>query len=564
MASKHVRRNRRNNVAVPFNFEQFIQRLTRATGWTGEVVAERPYSPDRFIAGRWCGDSPGEFSVNYLFEEMFSKFDDGKPSPDKEAKTWQRFAEAEEMSRDTNIRLIYDKSRFSVDPRSVESLIERARRKISEIVGDFDWNRASRGFAFGPGASTRLPRAKGDAAYKFSGIPETTIGNLALATAAIKAVPLWEESILFEELAPGPKVVPGNKIGTVPKNYKTHRVTATEPCMNMYVQKGIGGLIRQRLKRHGVNLDDQTRNQELARKGVDLNLATIDLSMASDTVSYELVRRLMPSDWFEALEQCRSPIGVLPSGEQVLYRKFSSMGNGYTFELESLIFFGLCLALAEVYGLEVTNIAVYGDDIIFPASHAPELCELLKYAGFKPNEDKTHLTGPFRESCGKHYYSGYDVTPFYIKRRPKSLRDKFLLHNQVYRWCKRNWWNSRWHRGEMRSLLEDLRASCPSFWRKPRIPDDFGDGAFIGTFDQVCPEPALHGHEGWICEVLTDVSQSGDLETLGRLIKSLFRLDQLRGDLRFLEEPLSAGGVSLPPEVQRRRVVVRRDRKSVV
>jgi hypothetical protein len=551
MACKPSRRNRRANVDVPLDLVRFTEKLLRALRWDGEFNPSAGFKPSAFEGG---SNTPDRFGVNYLVSELFSKYDDGEPSPEKEARTWERFSLAEEACLSANQRILYDKSRFGISNRSVESLLAAAQRKICRILGPFDWNQAAHGFAFGPGATTRLPRRRSDAAYKYSGPPETTSGNLALATAAITAVPLWKESLISEEGPLDIRVVKGNKVVTVPKNWKTDRVIAIEPDMNMYVQKGIGKMIRRRLKQHGVDLDDQTRNQELARKGVALGLATVDLSMASDTVSYELVRHLMPPDWFEALEQCRSPIGVLPSGQEILYRKFSSMGNGYTFELESLLFYALALAVSDAYRLEACNVTVYGDDIIFPASGFGP-CDLLSYCGFTVNDSKSFADGPFRESCGKHYYHGRDVTPFYIKRPPSTLRELFLLHNQIYRWCSRNRDNWVWHRGEMRSLLQWLKGICPRAWRKRYIPDGFGDGAFIGTFDEACPRPAPRGWEGWQCVVLADVSQHGELDTTGRFIKSLHKLEN-RSSVLWYDECI--GGVALPPRVRQLKVVVPR------
>jgi hypothetical protein len=150
--------------------------------------------------------------------------------------------------------------------------------------------------------------------------------------------------------------------------------------MNIYVQKGIGGVIRNRLRSIGINLDDQTKNQRLAKIGsFSGRLATIDLSMASDCISRLIVEKLIRSDWLLALGQCRSPIGVLPSGRKIFYQKYSSMGNGYTFELETLIFLSLAYAWARLHGEDVDRISVYGDDIIVPSTMAEGFCGLLTW-----------------------------------------------------------------------------------------------------------------------------------------------------------------------------------------
>jgi hypothetical protein len=291
--------------------------------------------------------------------------------------------------------------------------------------------------------------------------------------------------------------------------------------MNMFVQKGIGRMIRRRLKRVRVDLDDQRRNQVLAREGsITGSLATIDLSMASDTVSREIVNLLIPPDWLTALEQCRSPVGILPSGGVVNYQKFSSMGNGYTFELESLIFWGLCSAVSDLYNEKDRRVAVYGDDIVVPAAIAPAVLETLEVAGFRPNTKKTFMNGPFRESCGKHYFSGDDVSPFYVRRRIEGLSDLFLFHNNLTRWVARV---NPLYLSDFRSVRDSARSCAFPSWRKPRIPDGIGDGAFIGSFTECLPQRAPHGLEGWRCRVLADVPipLEDQPASLGRLLAGL-------------------------------------------
>jgi hypothetical protein len=294
------------------------------------------------------------------------------------------------------------------------------------------------------------------------------------------------------------KVVPGNNVITVEKNYKTYRTIAKEPCMNIYVQKGIGRVIRHRLKRVNVDLNDQTRNQHAAREGSrDGSLATIDLSMASDTLAFELVSNLLPNDWWYALEQCRSPFGVLPSGALLKYQKFSSMGNGYTFELESLVFWAICQTVCANLDEVDNRVCVYGDDLVVPTEHFETVVERLKEAGFKPNQSKTFGSGPYRESCGKHFWKGRDITPFYI-RKPVTgakLDRLFLVHNNLARWLDR---------GQLlgHGRLQAIRDLAPSTWRKPRLPDGFGDGAFIGPVDSIRLDSHPWGWEYWQTRVL--------------------------------------------------------------
>lgn len=465
-------------------------------------------------------ESSGRFGGSLLLRELFSKYDDGTPSPEKEAVTWKRFQEAEDLCRKTNWAF---PRRIRKDP-----FWWAVRARIRRVLGRFSWAAASRGFDHGPGGTTRLSRRFGAQAYKYSGQPETTSGNMGLGVAAIVGTPLWFQSVANSEELNRLQVieVDGNHVLAVPKNYKTDRSIAKEPCMNVYIQKGIGHTIRHRLKSVGVLLDDQTVNQRSAQLGSSSGqLATIDLSMASDTVSAMVVRALLPSDWLEALEMCRSLKGRLPSGKWITYQKFSSMGNGFTFELESLLFWAICQTCRSFLVDEVdTSIRVYGDDLVVPTDICESVITRLQEAGFKPNPDKTWTTGPYRESCGKHYFSGVDVSPFYVRRPVLKLSDLFLLHNNIRRWL--------WRLGtEDHSVALKLRERAPKAWREPRLPDGFGDGAFIGAVDELQLDTHPLGWECWQVRVLaSSQKQLNDNLPAGQLVASLRQLARSRAD----------------------------------
>lgn len=472
------------------------------------------------------------FKPDYLCAEMFSKYPYWDLGINRREVALGKFLESERQCEKTNKRLSSTRS-YSYWTTSV---FATASRKIAELLGPLDWNEACRFFDFGPGATTRVRKHHADRYYKLSGIPEVTADCFALADAALRMNPLWGESVSYEL-----KEVRANKVVTVPKNAKTDRVIAIEPCMNIFIQKGLGGVIRRRLRKVGVDLNDQTWNQLLAKQGsIDNSLVTIDLSSASDTVSKEIVRALLPPDWVTALEMTRSPAGVLPSGEIITYQKFSSMGNGYTFELESLIFWALCSAVRTLTLERDRRMAIYGDDIIVPRSISPLVCDILEFAGFTVNAKKTHVDGPFRESCGKHYFLGTDVTPIYIKDRVDSFPRFIWLHNQVKRWS----WTGVWGCYSTIKPMADLaRDQLTGFWSKPRIPEGLGDGALIGDFDEVRPQRAPNQWEGWRVSFFTQKRDSFLPDDHPILLKSLFTLE-MRGprqelsDLSMLPVPL--------------------------
>lgn len=224
-------------------------------------------------------------------------------------------------------------------------------------------------------------------------------------------------------------IIQGSRGLFVDKNAKTDRFISAEPSGNLFLQLGFGSAIRKRLKRVGVNLDDQKINQRYAARAWVDGLATVDLSRASDTICRELVWLLLPPSWAFALDSVRSPACQL-EGRTYHLSKFSSMGNGFTFELESLIFWALARATQIIRGDAQGPISVYGDDIICPVGLVPMLRDIFTFCGFTLNDKKTHSDGPFRESCGKHYFEGYDVSPIYQKTDLTGI-EQIRGHNRL-------------------------------------------------------------------------------------------------------------------------------------
>lgn len=232
-------------------------------------------------------------------------------------------------------------------------------------------------------------------------------------------------------------LVENNKITFVPKTVTTERTIAVEPLLNGYLQLGVESFMRKRLKRANIDITDQSRNQKLAREGSFPSqdpYVTIDLSAASDSISTELVRYILPPDWFYLLDQLRSR-NYLLDGSVHPFNKFVTMGNGFCFPLETLIFASVVEAVSKDHSVK-PDYSVYGDDIICRQSLAADVISLLGICGFKTNLKKTHLTGPFRESCGADWYEGEDVRPITLDYAFDSVENiiKFcnLLRSKDY------------------------------------------------------------------------------------------------------------------------------------
>ncbi len=477
-----------------------------------------------------------DFRRDYLCAELMSKFPSWDLGINRSDVALRKFEDVELALRSLSFSS-NPKLRLGGKTTTMRAVEETARRKIARVLGTFEWDEAVVSFAFGPGASTSLPRARGDAAYKYGAKRPQMSYNLCPIIPLVKvAVPYWD----FD-----PEVVVGSKITTVPKNAKTDRVIAIEPDLNMFVQKGIGKMIRRRLQRWGLlRYDAQEVNQRLACEGSALgNLCTIDLSSASDSIHMEVVRLLVPPDWVTAIETSRSPIAVLPSGEKHILRKVSSMGNGFTFELETLVFWALSSAVVELLGELDTRCQVFGDDIIVSSRCREPVEEVLRYFGFTTNAKKTFSTGPFRESCGKHYFSGHDVTPFYVKAPIDTILRIYWAANTIKRHSRCLWGlDSRY-----KSVFDQLVSSLPPFWRNVRIPEGYGDGGLVSDFDEVCPSRASRGIEGWKYRSVVTRNNGLQLPIHGTLLKVLHYLEQgsddesIRPDLTFSEVPKAGG-----------------------
>lgn len=463
-------------------------------------------------------DDASLFAVDYLAVNLMSKFDSFDIGVDRVAAAMEKFFKAEESCKLAALNLQSLRRGVIKFDSPLHWVFHSARAKIGRALGPFSWDLASRHFSFGPGATIGLPRLKSDGHSKYGILkPSVTEACAEMAVACISRNREWY-SYLLSHLGPDPSTwfnyVPGNRVTTVPKSAKTDRVIAIEPQMNMYVQKGIGGLIRRRLLKVGVNLNDQTHNQRLANEGsIDGLLATVDLSSASDTVSLALVEELLPPDWTEAIKLCRSSVGTLPDGSKILYRKVSSMGNGYTFELESLIFWALTESVIDYLRLLDRRIGVYGDDLIMSTEAVPLLREVLEFVGFNFNSSKSFWTGNFRESCGKHYFSGTDVTPFYLRKKVDTDERLIWFANSVrvaaWRLLGSNYGLDRRLEKAWRTALKRLPRGFVSKHLGPLWSNGQMNDSCIGVdFDEATPIPKrgrLATYEGWCYQGLKRV-----------------------------------------------------------
>lgn len=371
-----------------------------------------------------------DFAFQYLVSEYRSKYCDESVTPANERRSAaiEKWFSNEAKNAITNERIRDMDPGYNVLPRvPLSSFLKFARKLTASVLGRLDDSIVLG--TFSGGASTSRPRTDSHPTSKYAGMADVTEGASPYVGVIHRECELFRRYNIFYSL----REVEGAVLFTVPKKSDIDRCACKEPDVNMYLQKGVGNHIRRRLRKYGIQLNDQSINRQLAHKAsMDGSLATLDLSSASDTICVELVRALLPSDWFLYLNDIRSQ-KVLVDDTLVTTEMFSSMGNGFTFELESLLFFVLMKTTAYFTGTRGV-ISVYGDDIIISSEMYDDAVWVLNLFGFSANAAKSFSTGSFRESCGGHYYAGEDVTPFYLKRSPTHLTDLIRILNQLRRW----------------------------------------------------------------------------------------------------------------------------------
>lgn len=401
---------------------------------------------------------------------------------DRKAAALVNFWKAERQCALTNLRLlpylhVFGGKAFEAPPLDdeiedgVARMILAVRKKVTAWLGRPPSNWDGR---FGPGATY------GDRG-RLTTIPDKMSSRPTLTSSAWPylfgwTATAWATACATAPCRRDPEFVAGNRFTTVPKDCLKHRGIAVEPSINLYYQLGLGRVIRKRLMRAGINLleaQDIHRRQacEASREG---GFATLDLSNASDTVSRTLVQLLIPEDWYQLLSWLRSP-KTFVEGKWVHLEKFSSMGNGFTFELETVIFAAITAAVHETLtGSECVlsrDVFVFGDDIICRTEVVEGVIAALRYFGFEINSTKSFVGGPFRESCGGDFFRGVPVRAYFQKDELSEPQHYIALANGLRRACQG--YPDRWAliRRAWLGALDELPAEL----RRLRGPERLGD-----------------------------------------------------------------------------------------
>lgn len=420
---------------------------------------------------------PELYFKDIFVTEFLRKLETDIPGIDRARNAELAFYANEAQCAKSNARLSALRHHAPLGPNDgrIMEILSMVRKNVRRILGLLPNDIELR---FGPGATF-------DDRGRLTTIPDKMSSRPTVTASSQALLPFWERSAWARSryssfpLDSSPKVIRGNRFTTVPKDALKRRGICIEPSINVSLQLGVGRYLKSRLRSSGLDLlNGQEIHRSIAcsasRSG---EFATIDLSNASDTICTEFVRLCVPGDWHTLLNTLRSPTTLI-SGKTHFLSKFSSMGNGFTFELETLLFASVCLTISQLRDCDAVlgnGIWVYGDDIIVPTTISADVVSFLRYLGLEPNYRKTFLEGPFRESCGGDFFDGVPVRAHYQKVDPHEPQEVIAMANGIRRVLH----SSRQFTGKSRQHLLGCWRACldllPSEIKRLRGPESLGD-----------------------------------------------------------------------------------------
>jgi len=275
--------------------------------------------------------------------------------------------------------------------------------------------------------------------------------------------------LLFASSTGSARTLRPSRLMFVPKDYKSVRSICMEPTAVQWLQQGLRVQLEHHFTKHTfikrcVRLSDQGLNRSGSMFGSYTGrTATIDLSAASDSVRWDLIKAVFPPHISFHLSASRSSSVELPNGDNFDIMKFAPMGSSLCFPIQCMVYLGVLLyiGICQTYALDYREIGclddleirpqdifthspnfwgvidnrfhlptVYGDDIIADVRMTSNTMNALCELGFSVNWGKSFVSpdSPVRESCGKYHFIGYDVTPFRLKLPVLSEKGLSLSH----------------------------------------------------------------------------------------------------------------------------------------
>jgi len=424
--------------------------------------------------------SPVLFKADYQLENLFKRyrFKDDMFSDD------ELLALSQEKFLDTQKRI---SSPLCVT-QGLYLVLQRARILVKEILGEYCLEEHMSLCRFGKRACVGTPYSKSYLDLKLSGPLTGSKDHISWFKRYLVTDSLLDQCLN----ASSPTGVKTFKecdtldMSFVPKSYKALRGIMPDTLLGSFYTHGLGRLLQDRLLGAGLNIKRlQDKHRRLVRSNsISRRLATADLSAASDSISIELLRRLLPTKWFHVILHGRiNKINL--AGTTVMMNSVITMGLGQTFPLQTLIFYALLKSIAELAGFHEAYISVYGDDLIYPSRLHRYVSVIFPKLHLILNADKTFVHDYFRESCGSDFFRGCDVRPF----QPEgsfTLLDRMSYAVFLYKIL--NGLLLRWDGVEIPLTLEYLK--CELILTQGiifQVPPSFPDGSGLKV-DRICSD----------------------------------------------------------------------------
>lgn len=295
------------------------------------------------------------------------------------------------------------------------------------------------------------------------------------------------------------------KLSLVPKKFDKLRPVTPYSTVSILLSLAIGDYMSDCLKNNGLNLSRlQEKHREMmfwmsAWDGKGYEYATGDLHAASNSITWLLVRRVVPSDWYNILKKFQvKTIKYCPQGGKKKDTRsfhtetFLGMGSGVTFPLQTLIFYCIVDAIRELSLGNRGFVSVYGDDLIYPSSIQEKVVRVFSDLRLILNPDKSYAHGPFRESCGEDCHKGVSVRPWCLEGSTEQLKGAAL---GAFLFKTLNGLSSRWAPSKIPTTIHTInRWISASYGSYHIVPPGYPDysGAKSST---------PHNYEEWYVPV---------------------------------------------------------------
>lgn len=238
------------------------------------------------------------------------------------------------------------------------------------------------------------------------------------------------------------------RLCAVTKQWDKDRLITIEPYRNTWLQHKIRVAMGRALCRNGFRflVDKRISGYDGPQAHRDLALrasvyaspesmwSTLDLSDASDSITYYQVLEVFPPSVMAAIDRSRTTRFSYP-GSSVDYglHMFGGMGNATTFLVETVMFYALVQASCRIRLGRGCKATIVGDDLMIKGLDETEAVVWgLDALGYKLNVGKSFwgLSTPVRESCGVWAFNGTDVNalPYYgIRKKDNEAKSLIAL-----------------------------------------------------------------------------------------------------------------------------------------